>query len=161
MSSSGYHVQICSTTQGSADNCAIQNFGHLDCFPGVTDLIDRHSMSHVPFHRSICQINLQTALDALHNPKEDGQKQDQNCDPERVPLHTVASVTPPLSNGARSCLVVQFFQRHEIIVPEFEVLNLPLVHAQSATFNQLAIEIRPLGPVLSEPTNYFTIRCGE
>lgn len=57
-------------------------------------------------------IDLQSALDALHHAKKDGQGKDQDGNPEGIPLDTIAPVTPPLGKRVRARLVEDLLENY-------------------------------------------------
>lgn len=56
----------------------------------------------------ISLVNLKSSFDRLYEPKEDGESQNQHRYPERVPLHPITTIMPPLTKSAGSRLVKSF-----------------------------------------------------
>lgn len=61
------------------------------------------------YSRVIRLVDLQCTLDTLHHAKENRQKQHHNSYPERVPLHPVPPVVPPVRERRRPRLVESLF----------------------------------------------------
>lgn len=69
-------------------------------------------------------VYLETSLDALDETKNNGADQNQDSHPESVPLYAVAAVVPPLRKDPRGSVVINLFQDHKPVSPEFELFNL-------------------------------------
>lgn len=87
-------------------------------------------------NRRLQRTDLEPALDALHQPEEDGDEEDEDGDPEGVPLHAVAAVEPPLRQRPRARLVEGLLEDHEAVVPVREGLEAPLVRREAAALGQ-------------------------
>ena len=74
----------------------------------------------------ICLVNLKSSFDRLDEPEEYSESQNEHSYPERIPLHPVPSIMPPLGKCARPCLIISLLEDHQPVPPEFEVLDLSL-----------------------------------
>ncbi|ROV97861.1 hypothetical protein VSDG_04901 [Cytospora chrysosperma] len=102
-------------------------------------------------------INLQSSLDTLYQAKHDREDQNQDGDPERVPLHSIPPVIPPLRQGFRLSLVKDLLKRHQTVPPEPEPLDLPTVAPQLSTLDSPRVQLCRRGH-LREPPPRLGIR---
>jgi hypothetical protein len=79
-------------------------------------------------------VCLKAPFNTLHQAKKDCQGQNQDSNPESVPLHAIPPVIPPLRERARMGLVKDLFQNDKTVVPERKVLYLAVARPQMATF---------------------------
>lgn len=79
-------------------------------------------------------VYLKRPLNTLHQAKKDRQSQNQDSNPESVPLHPVPPVVPPLRERSRMCLIKDLFQNDKAVVPERKVFDLAVARSQMTTF---------------------------
>jgi hypothetical protein len=85
------------------------------------------------FWRMQSCISLDPTFNRLHDTKNDGQNQDKNRNPERIPLYFLSPIEPPLLKGFGLSLVENFLQYNQTIVPELEHFNVAVFWFQLAT----------------------------
>ena len=79
------------------------------------------------------EIYLHSPFNALHHPEKYGQPQDQDSDPEGIPLHPISPVPPPLGYRLRAGLVKGLLQDDETVVPYRELFESPILGPKRAT----------------------------
>lgn len=78
-------------------------------------------------------VYLKSSFDRLDEPEEDCEGKNEHSYPERVPLHPVSAIMPPLAKCARGRLIVSLFEDHQPVSPKLEVLGLALTRVQITT----------------------------
>lgn len=78
-------------------------------------------------------VDLKSSFDRLDEPEKDSKGQNEHSYPERIPLHAIPAIMPPLGKCARGRLIIGLLQNHQPVPPEFEVLNLALTCVQITT----------------------------
>jgi hypothetical protein len=100
----------------------------------------------------ISLVHLQRPFSTLHKSEENSKNKHDHSYPERIPLHTIPPIEPPLCQARRSGIVKSLFENHEPIMPEIELLELTIVESERAAFQQnfvQAMRVRQLSkPVL-------------
>ena len=84
-------------------------------------------------------IRLHSSLDALHQSKEDRQKEDENRNPKSIPLIPVSTIVPPLAEHFRPALIERLLQYDQSIMPELIRLNLSIIEMQLTDFGQMLV----------------------
>jgi hypothetical protein len=79
-----------------------------------------------------CRIDLHDARNTLYEASDQGPYKDHDSYPESPPLHTVASIVPPLGDSLWRSLIEDLFQDHQAVMPVFEVLQLSIVGREVA-----------------------------
>lgn len=102
-------------------------------------------------------VHLHDACNALYEPKDQGQSEDQYCYPECIPLDSIPTVIPPLRKRSRCCLIEELLQHDQAVMPVEKFLNLAVVGLQMSARHQLGVKVR----AFATPVTYFCICLGE
>jgi hypothetical protein len=91
-------------------------------------------------------VHLHRSLNALNKPEKDGQTQDQNRDPECIPLDLVPPIIPKVFDGSWAWFIEPLFQNDEPIAPKLEILQAAGLGPHPVAIQQRHVYVyRPFG----------------